>query len=130
LIERLQEAIHFGHRLALLSAPVGFGKTTLLSEWLAAADGAMPPAAVAWISLDEGDNDLYGFPEYTVAALRTLAPKEVEGTKANLGAGLLAALQASRPPSTEAILSSLINEIALVPASTFIQFFVERALSR
>ena len=115
LIERLHEGIRLGHRLTLISAPVGFGKTTLLSEWAHAMGRATPPTDVAWISLDEGDNDLARFLEYVVAALQTLALSKLEGTKAKLGAGVLAALRASKPPPTDAILTSLINDMAAIP---------------
>ena len=67
LIERLNEgSLH--RRLTLVSAPAGFGKTTLVSEWVA---GCGRPAA--WLSLDEGDNDPARFLSYLVAALRTVA---------------------------------------------------------
>ena len=102
LIERLNEGLSSSRKLALISAPAGFGKTTLVSEWLA---GCGRP--VAWLSLDEGDSDPACFLAYLVAALQTLAP--------NLGAGVLAALQAPQPPSTESILTTLLNEIAAVP---------------
>jgi LuxR family transcriptional regulator, maltose regulon positive regulatory protein len=73
LIERLNEgALH--RKLTLVSAPAGFGKTTLLGEWVA---GLSRPAA--WLSLDEGDNDPARFLAYLVAALRTIAPKIGEG---------------------------------------------------
>jgi LuxR family maltose regulon positive regulatory protein len=81
LVERLDEGLH--HKLALISAPAGFGKTTLVSEWVA---GCGRP--VAWLSLDEADNDLVRFLEYLVAAVQTVAP--------DLGAGLLGALRAGQ----------------------------------
>jgi LuxR family maltose regulon positive regulatory protein len=59
LTERLDGALRLGHRLSLVSAPAGFGKTTLLSEWvhqLEASHSHAPPQ-VAWVSLEEGDND-------------------------------------------------------------------------
>ncbi|MEJ7816750.1 MAG: hypothetical protein WKF53_16395 [Rubrobacter sp.] len=88
-------------RLTLICAPAGFGKTTLISEWVAGCDR---PAA--WLSLDEGDNDPTRFLTYLVAALRTIA--------ADIGEGVLGALQSSRPPPTESILTTLLNEIATV----------------
>ena len=66
LIERLNEGLH--RKLTLISAPAGFGKTTLVSEWV--AERADRP--VAWLSLDEGDNDPTRFLTYLVAALQTL----------------------------------------------------------
>src|SRR5438876_9260862 len=72
LIARLNEGLH--RKLTLISAPAGFGKTTLLSEWLAACER---PAA--WLSLDEGDNDLIRFLAYLVAALQTIAATTGEG---------------------------------------------------
>ena len=66
LIERLNEGLH--HKLTLISAPAGFGKTTLVSEWIAGCD-----RPVAWLSLDEGDNDPARFLTYFIAALQTLS---------------------------------------------------------
>ena len=86
LVERLNEGAH--RRLILVSAPAGFGKTTLLSEWVA---GCGRPAA--WLSLDEGDNDPARFLAYLVAALRTVA--------ADIGEGVLGILRSPRPPPTE-----------------------------
>jgi LuxR family maltose regulon positive regulatory protein len=72
-------------RLTLISAPAGFGKTTLISEWIA---GCQRPAA--WLSLDEGDSDPTRFLSYLVAALQTIAP--------NIGEGVLGALRSPQPP--------------------------------
>src|SRR5262247_3034492 len=106
LSERLNEGLH--RKLTLISAPAGFGKTTLVSEWVA---GCQRP--VAWLSLDEGDNDPTGFLTYLVAALQTLALRTVEGMVANIGEGVLGMLYApqSQPPPVESILTVLLNEI-------------------
>ncbi|HEX6778590.1 MAG TPA: LuxR C-terminal-related transcriptional regulator, partial [Ktedonobacterales bacterium] len=96
LIERLNEGLR--HKLTLISAPAGFGKTTLISEWLAC--GEQP---VAWLSLDEGDNDPARFLTYLVAALQTIA--------ASVGEGMLGALQSPQPPPTETILTALLNDL-------------------
>ncbi|MGB4805292.1 MAG: hypothetical protein WBV59_21800, partial [Anaerolineae bacterium] len=55
LIERLNEGLPAGRKLTLISAPAGFGKTTLVSEWLTGRGGITPPLPVAWLSLDAGD---------------------------------------------------------------------------
>ena len=67
LIELLNEGLSSGRKLSLISAPAGFGKTTLVSEWVA---GSGRP--IAWLSLDEGDNDPTRFLIYLVAALQTI----------------------------------------------------------
>src|SRR5215208_8316704 len=100
LIERLDEGLH--RKLTLVSAPAGFGKTTLLGGWLTAL-----PRPTAWVSLDEGDSDPSRFLSYLVAALRTIAP--------NIGEGILGALQSPQPPPTESILTALLNEISTIP---------------
>jgi LuxR family transcriptional regulator, maltose regulon positive regulatory protein len=105
LIERLNEGLRqsqgFGRKLTLVAAPAGFGKTTLIVEWVAACK-----RPVAWLSLDEADKDTTRFLVYLVAALQTLS--------ADLGAGVLAALESPAPPSTESILTALINEITSI----------------
>ncbi len=101
LIERLSEGLSAGHKLILISAPAGFGKTTLVSDWV--AGGARP---VAWLSLDAGDNDPTRFLAYLAAALQTLF--------AGIGAGVMAALESPQPPDTAALLTVLLNEIAAV----------------
>ncbi len=113
LIERLNAGLD--RKLTLISAPAGFGKTTLVSEWV--TDSNRP---VAWISLDEGDNDPTCFLAYFIAALQTLAlsadrTSEVEGVEADIGKGALSALQSPQPPPTEAVLTLLINEVAAIP---------------
>ena len=88
----------------LISAPAGFGKTTLLSEWIADRGRAESEVRVAWLSLDERDNDPARFLAYFVAALQT-----IEGS---VGQGVLAALQSPGAINVEAILTTLLNEIA------------------
>ena len=67
--ERLGPTLHPGHRLTLVSAPPGFGKTTLLSDWLTDLDQRQSQTGVGWLSLDDGDNDLARFVAHLVAAL-------------------------------------------------------------
>jgi LuxR family maltose regulon positive regulatory protein len=76
--ERLGTTLESGHRLTLVSAPAGFGKTTLLSDWLATLDQGH--AGVGWLSLDDGDNDLTRFMAHLVAALRS-AELDVDSTR-------------------------------------------------
>jgi LuxR family maltose regulon positive regulatory protein len=112
LIERLNAGLPrqtggFARKLTLLSAPAGFGKTTLLSEWAQAMGGATPATAIAWLSLDEGDNDPARFLAYLAAALQTIW--------ANIGKGALSVLQSPQPPPIEAILTAMINETTAIP---------------
>ncbi|MEO8956449.1 MAG: AAA family ATPase [Ktedonobacteraceae bacterium] len=100
LLERLNEGLH--RKLTLIAAPAGFGKTTLVSEWV-----AFIKRPTAWLSLDEGDNDPARFLAYLVAALQTIA--------ATLGEGVLAVLQSPQPPPIESILTALLNEISTLP---------------
>jgi LuxR family maltose regulon positive regulatory protein len=108
LFERLNDGLH--RKLTLISAAAGFGKTTLVSEWIA---NCGRPAA--WLSLDEGDNDPTRFLTYIIAALQTLVLSKVEGITPKIGAGVLAALQSPQPPPSESILTALINEITTIP---------------
>jgi len=100
LIERLNAGLQ--RKLTLISAPAGFGKTTLLSEW---ASSCRHP--IAWLSLDEGDNDPARFWAYLIAALQTIH----EG----IGEAALEALVSPQPLHIEALLTGLINEIAEIP---------------
>jgi LuxR family maltose regulon positive regulatory protein len=100
LLKRLERGLD--HKLTLVSAPAGFGKTTLLSAWVAEAE-----RPVAWVSLDESDADLVRFLTYLVSALQTV--------KVNVGKNVLGVLQAPQPPVIESVLTALINEIAAIP---------------
>ena len=102
LIERLNEGQHC--KLTLISAPAGFGKTTLVSEWAAGCD-----RKVAWLSLDEGDSDINHFMAYLVSSLQTI--------RARIGEGVLTTLQSPQPASSETLLTGLLNEITAIPES-------------
>ncbi len=93
-----------GCKLTLISASAGFGKTTLVSEWIARCG-----RPVAWLSLDEGDNDPARFISYLVKAFQMV--------KAGTGEGLLAALQSPQPLQIEVILISLLNEVSAIPGN-------------
>ncbi len=113
LIGRLNEGLH--RKLTLISAPAGFGKTTLVSEWmstLGVASGAQKRARfrIAWLSLDEGDNDLTRFLAYLITALNRAAE-----IKSGLCKGVLSMLQSPQPPPAETVLTSLINELDAIP---------------
>jgi LuxR family transcriptional regulator, maltose regulon positive regulatory protein len=98
LLERLNEGLAAGNRLTLVSAPAGFGKTTLVSDWVG---GCGRPAA--WLSLDEADSDQGRFLTYLVAAIQTVAP--------GVGNGILAVLGSPQPPPIESTLTALLNEL-------------------
>ena len=102
LLARLDAGLH--GRLTLVSAPAGFGKTTLVSAWVG---GCGRP--VAWLSLDAGDNDPRRFLTYIAAAVQTVAP--------GVGGGVLSARRSLQPPPLEAILTAFVNEIAALPAT-------------
>ena len=87
----------------LVSAPAGFGKTTLLAEWLDSPVGSGRERATAWLSLDQNDNDPATFWTYVVAALRTATPE--------IGANTLALLQEAQPTPVRLLLTTLINEL-------------------
>lgn len=97
---RLAERLSAATGLTLVSAPAGFGKTALLTEWLGESG-----RKAAWLSLDERDNEPASYWSYLVAALRTAVP--------DVGAAALSLLQASRPP-VEAVLSTLLNDLEAV----------------
>lgn len=107
LVERLEQALRLGHRLTLISAPAGFGKTTLVSEWQHGRCGTTPAVAFTWLSLDENDNDPARFLTYFLAALQRVDPA--------IGQAALAMMQAGQPPPAEPLLSSLLNDLAALP---------------
>src|SRR5439155_5197263 len=96
LAERLTQGVK--GPLTLVSAPAGFGKTTLLAQWF--AESGMP---VAWLSLEPGDNELVRFLSYLIAALQTLDP--------HLGAVALTLLQMPQPAAAETVLTLLTNDV-------------------
>jgi LuxR family maltose regulon positive regulatory protein len=97
LLARLNDAAAGG--LALVSAPAGFGKTTLLAQW--AAESSVP---VAWLSLDEADNDPVRFTRHLAAAVRAAEPRA--------GDSALAMLSGPQPLQIEAALAALVNQLA------------------
>ncbi|WP_028280239.1 LuxR C-terminal-related transcriptional regulator [Arthrobacter sp. H5] len=106
LIERLNEGLRSGSKLILISAPAGFGKTTMLSEWIASCQRRKPKVQVGWLSLDERDNDPSRFLTYLVAALQNV----------DAGIGLDDPnQQSSQPQPAEPTLTAVINEVAQSP---------------
>ncbi len=101
LIERLDAALN--NPFTLVSAPAGFGKTTVLAQWIAGIKARLP---VAWVSLDEGDNDPVRFWDYFIAAASTVRP----------GAGESASLMlhSPQPYPMQSVLTALINQLAFV----------------
>jgi LuxR family maltose regulon positive regulatory protein len=100
LIDRLIAAD--GQHLTLIAAPAGFGKTTLLSEWIPHSQHC-----VSWLSLDGHDNDPTRFWAYVIAAMQGLQP--------DLGASALVLLESSQPPPIESVLTLLLNDVAAFP---------------
>src|SRR5437762_4265149 len=103
---RLSDRLNRGaeSKLTLVSAPAGFGKTTLLADWLAAAaDGQ----TVTWLSLDQSDNHPASFWTYLITALQTAEP--------HIGASAISLLQSPQHPPIEAVLSLLLNELSGMP---------------
>ncbi len=99
LTAQLNAGWRTGFRLLLVSAPAGYGKTTLLSAW-----AREQPAA--WLSLDEGDNDPARFTAHLIAALQTREP--------SVGQDVLDALRALQPPPLESLYVALVNQLDAV----------------
>jgi LuxR family maltose regulon positive regulatory protein len=100
LLEQLNEGQH--RKMTLITAPAGYGKTTLLSEWIPQSEHC-----VTWVSLDDGDNDPVQFWAYFIAALQML--------DAEIGRNALALMRTPVLPPIEAILAILLSEIAAFP---------------
>ncbi|MCB0120183.1 MAG: hypothetical protein KDD72_14215, partial [Anaerolineales bacterium] len=109
MIEQLNDGLH--HRLTLVSAPVGFGKTTLVSGWVnrLRLEDSGNVQGIAWLSLDENDNEPVRFLTYFIHALKQVCAKNVD-----MGKSPLAMLHSPQPPSLENVLTSLINELVEV----------------
>lgn len=105
LFEQLNEGLQ--RKVVLVSAPAGYGKTTLISEWVASCH-----QKVAWLSLDKNDNEPKRFLTYFIAALQTVVPR--------IGAETAIGLQTPQPPAIEALLTILLNEIANIPDSIIV----------
>jgi LuxR family maltose regulon positive regulatory protein len=109
LIKQLDSSIQKGYKLILVSAPAGFGKTTLLAQWAQAS--RLP---VAWLSLEEGDNDVERFFRYLLAAWEEVQP--------GLRESELDLLLGDMVPDMEAVLASFINVAGDVPEQTVFVF--------
>jgi LuxR family maltose regulon positive regulatory protein len=105
LFGRLERGLE--QKMTLLTAPTGFGKTTLVSAWL--ADQNRP---AAWVALDEGDNDPVRFWRYVIAAFQRLDPE--------IGKTSLGMLRVARQPAYERLLVALINDLARLPGQTIL----------
>src|SRR6201986_541788 len=106
LTDRLRVEPSSMPRLILVSAPAGFGKTTLLAQWLASGDrdggGSEPPRA-AWLSVDGEGRERARLVTYLVAAIQTSSP--------GVGAEALVLLESNRALPAEAVLVSLVNDL-------------------
>lgn len=109
LIAALDHGLRHGCKLTLISAPAGFGKTTLVTAWVTASERPF-----AWLSLDERDADLNRFLTYFITALQSLGQSGAAAGAAAVGEGVLTVLQSPQPPSTESLLTSLLNDIAVI----------------
>ena len=98
LLSRLDEGLRQGCKLTLVSAPAGYGKTTLVASWLRSGGHQ-----AGWLSLEQGDNDPYRFFSYFITALQGLNPE--------LGSSLLPALHSPQPPPIELLLVEIINQL-------------------
>jgi LuxR family transcriptional regulator, maltose regulon positive regulatory protein len=111
LIVRLNAGLE--GRLTLVSAPAGYGKTTLVTEWLSSLvsdpspHGKVKEVQAAWLSLDEGDNDPMRFLAYLIAAVQQIQP--------GFGESVRAMLRSPQLPPAEMFLTALVNELAAIP---------------
>ncbi len=103
LTERLERGA--ARKLILVSAPPGFGKTTLLAEWLASSASA--ERSVGWLALDQADSEPSTFWAYVVRALQSAVP--------GIGVNALSLLQAPQPPPVASVLATVLNELAAAP---------------
>lgn len=108
LLARLDAGLAQGRRLTLISAPAGFGKTTLTAAWLQQRREAAAPESSAWLALDADDNDLARFLTYLLAALEIVRP--------GIAASAQMLLEAAPAPDFKPALTALINDMAGVEA--------------
>jgi LuxR family maltose regulon positive regulatory protein len=107
LLDRLNATLHAGQRLIVIAAPAGFGKTTLLSAWIA----QLAPLRAAWLQLDHADNDRLRFMSYLIAALQTIEPAWGQTAQTMLRTPL----GADGDQTLDAALATLINDLAAQP---------------
>lgn len=103
LIQRLNDGIAQNRHLTLVSAPAGYGKSTLLSAWVSQAG-----VPVAWLSLEKAENTPARFWRYLLSALDTLPHLR----QAGIGKSLLRSLQSPKPPPMDVLLANLVNDFA------------------
>ena len=105
LVDKLNQGLRHGCRLILVSAPAGFGKTTLVTDWGLQFGGSPEgqSSQLCWLSLDEGDNDPTRFLTYLITALRQAST--------DIGERALALLQSPQSPPWEIALTTLINDV-------------------
>ena len=108
----LRQNQSFVRKLTLVSAPAGFGKTTLVSEWVTGFEQIEPNVRVAWLSLEVADSDPARFLAYLIVALQTI--------ETNFGADVLVPLQTAQPPPMEVVLTTLLNDITAIPADVML----------
>jgi len=107
LVAKLNQGL--SRKLTLISAPAGFGKTTLVSEWLQAI-AEDPELTIAWLSLDERDNDPKRFITYLTAAI-----SQVDQVDPEVENRMRSVIQSSQPLPLENVLTALVNVIAKQP---------------
>jgi LuxR family maltose regulon positive regulatory protein len=108
LLAHLDDAL--GHKLTVLAAPAGFGKTSLVSQWAASLQTRRPPIPVAWVLLDAGENDPLRFWCYVITACQVFQAHPGEAALA-----LLLSQSPSQQFSQEAVLTTLLNGLAALP---------------
>lgn len=101
LVQHLESGYRSGRRVTLVSAPAGFGKTTVIREWITDTDLGKP---FGWLSLDDGDNDPVRFLVYLVSAIQKVDAK--------IGKSILTSLNSSQIPPLLDLVETLINEIS------------------
>jgi len=109
LVQVLENGYQAGKRVTLVCAPAGFGKTTIVREWIKAIE---PEKPFGWLSLDDGDNDPVRFLIYLVSA--------IEKVNTEIGQTILASLNSPQIPSLIDLVETLINEISFVSESFLI----------
>lgn len=114
LIQRLNEVVH--RKLTLISAPAGFGKTTLVGVWINNINqGDQSKYKIGWLSLDENDNDQTRFLTYLIVSINS-----IEGISPSFGEDILTQLQSPQPPVIDVLLTELVNEITVFSSNVIL----------